>query len=100
MKKLLLKLIRFYQVFISPLSPPRCRYYPTCSQYTIEAIQIHGATKGSWLGIKRICRCHPWGGSGIDFVPPKAINWQKLTYYYLPNRPTKKLLQQKPIIFK
>lgn len=64
MKFILISLIRFYQRFISPLTPPACRFTPTCSQYTLEAIQKYGALKGTWLGIKRICRCHPWGGSG------------------------------------
>lgn len=64
-------LVRFYQLAISPLFPPSCRYLPTCSQYTIEALQIHGFLRGTWLGIKRIARCHPWGGSGYDPVPPK-----------------------------
>ena len=69
MKFILTSLIRFYQRFISPLTPPACRFTPTCSQYTLEAIQKYGALKGTWLGIKRICRCHPWGGSGYDPVP-------------------------------
>lgn len=71
MKKLPIALIRFYQIFISPLCPGVCRYQPTCSQYMIEAIKTHGVIKGVWLGIKRICRCHPWGGSGFDPVPAK-----------------------------
>lgn len=61
--------IRFYQLFISPLFPPTCRFTPTCSHYTIEAIQKHGVIKGLWLAFKRIYRCHPWGGSGYDPVP-------------------------------
>ncbi len=69
MKTILISIIRFYQRFISPLTPPACRFTPTCSQYTLEAIQKYGALKGTWLGIKRICRCHPWGGSGYDPVP-------------------------------
>lgn len=64
-------LIRFYQGAISPLLGKNCRYTPTCSNYTLEAIQIHGAFKGVWLGIKRFSTCHPWGGSGHDPVPPK-----------------------------
>ncbi|WP_374459645.1 membrane protein insertion efficiency factor YidD [Chryseobacterium taeanense] len=64
-------LIRFYQWFISPLLPKNCRYEPTCSHYMVKALQIHGPIKGFWLGIKRISKCHPWGGSGYDPVPPK-----------------------------
>lgn len=63
--------IRFYQKFISPLTPPSCRFYPTCSNYTIEAIQVHGAFKGIWLGIKRILKCHPLHKGGFDPVPIK-----------------------------
>ena len=62
-------LIRFYQVCISPLTPPTCRFTPTCSAYALEALRKHGLFKGSWLAIRRILRCHPWGGSGYDPVP-------------------------------
>lgn len=76
MKRLLSRLlilpIRFYQHAISPLLPPACRYTPSCSQYAVEAIQVHGPFKGLWLAMKRIGRCHPWGGSGYDPVPPKG----------------------------
>ncbi|MDO4335125.1 MAG: membrane protein insertion efficiency factor YidD [Bacteroidales bacterium] len=68
-KALLIGIIRFYQLAISPLTPPSCRFVPTCSEYGIEAIRKHGALKGGWLTLKRICRCHPWGGSGYDPVP-------------------------------
>lgn len=61
--------IRFYQRCISPLTPPTCRFTPTCSQYAVEAIRKHGPFKGFWLAVKRISRCHPWGGSGYDPVP-------------------------------
>jgi len=71
MKKLPIALIKLYQIFISPLCPGVCRYRPTCSQYMIEAIKTHGIVRGGWLGVKRICRCHPWGGSGYDPVPAK-----------------------------
>lgn len=66
---LFLSLIRFYQVAISPLKPPSCRFTPTCSQYAIEAIKKYGPFKGLYLAIRRILRCHPWGGSGYDPVP-------------------------------
>ncbi|MBQ7062796.1 MAG: membrane protein insertion efficiency factor YidD [Bacteroidales bacterium] len=66
---LFLLLIRFYQTCISPLTPAACRYTPTCSQYAKEAIIKHGPLKGSWLALKRILRCNPWGGSGYDPVP-------------------------------
>jgi uncharacterized protein len=63
--------IKFYRRFISPLKPPTCRFYPTCSEYALEAIEVHGAVKGSWLAAKRIGRCHPFHPGGIDHVPPK-----------------------------
>ena len=76
MKKLLSAIlllpIRFYKACISPMLPPSCRYVPTCSQYAIDAIQIHGPLKGLWLTVKRILSCHPWGGSGYDPVPIKT----------------------------
>lgn len=62
-------LIRFYQLVISPILGPKCRYTPTCSQYALEAIKKYGPLKGVWLGLKRIGRCHPWGGHGYDPVP-------------------------------
>ena len=61
--------IRFYQLCISPLFPPTCRFTPSCSEYAIQALRKHGAIKGLWLIVKRISRCHPWGGSGYDPVP-------------------------------
>lgn len=67
----LILLVRFYQVAISPYMPSSCRYSPTCSHYTIEALNKHGLLKGSWFAIKRISSCHPWGGSGYDPVPEK-----------------------------
>lgn len=66
---ILIRPIRFYQRCISPMTPPACRFTPSCSQYAVEAIEKHGPLKGFWLAIKRICRCNPWGGSGYDPVP-------------------------------
>ncbi len=62
-------LIRLYQLFLSPVLPPGCRYLPTCSDYAAEAIAVHGPLRGSWLALRRLLRCHPWGGSGYDPVP-------------------------------
>ena len=61
--------VYFYKHCISPLTPASCRYVPTCSQYAIDAVKKYGPFKGGWLAIKRITRCHPWGGSGFDPVP-------------------------------
>ena len=69
MKKLVTSAIRFYQRQISPLSPPRCRYIPTCSEYALEAVEKYGAVKGSWLAAKRILRCNPFHKGGYDPVP-------------------------------
>ena len=66
-----LLLIRFYQVAISPFTPASCRFEPTCSHYSIEALKIHGLFYGGFLSIKRIVSCHPWGKTGYDPVPPK-----------------------------
>lgn len=67
--QLLIYPIRFYQRYISPMLPPACRFTPTCSQYAVEALQKHGPVKGLYLAVRRILRCHPWGGSGYDPVP-------------------------------
>ena len=67
-KTIMIFLIRFYQLFISPLLGNNCRYYPSCSQYAIEAIEKKGIVSGSWMAVKRICRCHPWHDGGYDPV--------------------------------
>ncbi len=66
----LIALVGIYRYLISPLLGPRCRYQPTCSAYAVEALQRHGAVRGSVLALRRILRCHPWGGHGWDPVPP------------------------------
>ncbi len=71
LKKILILPIKFYQAAISPVIGPHCRYSPTCSHYMIDAINEWGPFKGLWMGIKRIGRCHPWGGHGHDPVPKK-----------------------------
>ncbi|MGR8919686.1 MAG: membrane protein insertion efficiency factor YidD [Gammaproteobacteria bacterium] len=67
----LLALVHGYRLLLSPLLGPRCRYLPTCSEYALEALATHGAWRGSVLSLRRIARCHPWGGSGHDPVPPR-----------------------------
>lgn len=67
--RLFILMIRFYQLSISPILGQNCRYDPTCSQYSIEAINKYGPFKGGWIGLKRILSCHPWGGHGHDPVP-------------------------------
>lgn len=69
MKVLLILPIRFYQLAISPLMAPHCRFYPTCSQYAVEAISRFGAVKGGYLAASRLMRCHPWAEGGLDPVP-------------------------------
>lgn len=69
MRQILIAPIRGYQRVISPLLPPRCRFIPSCSSYAIEALERHGAARGSWLAAKRICRCHPLNSGGYDPVP-------------------------------
>lgn len=73
MKHVLIFFIRIYQKFISPLTPPTCRFYPTCSQYAIEAIARFGVLQGGWLTIKRLLKCHPFHPGGLDPVPEKKV---------------------------
>ncbi|MEX1668067.1 membrane protein insertion efficiency factor YidD [Zhongshania guokunii] len=69
MQRLLIACISFYRLFISPLMAPHCRFYPSCSSYAIEAIKLHGARRGGYLGLKRLLRCHPLSSGGYDPVP-------------------------------
>lgn len=69
----LIVLVKIYQLIISPILPQSCRYTPTCSAYMIEAIKVWGPIRGTWLGIKRIMKCNPWGGCGHDPVPEKSL---------------------------
>ena len=62
-------LLRGYKRFVSPLLPPACRFHPTCSEFAAEAVQLHGARRGVWIGVLRIARCHPWSKGGFDPVP-------------------------------
>lgn len=71
MQRILMRLIRLYQILLSPFLGQHCRFYPTCSHYALEAIQLHGARHGSWLAARRLLRCHPWHEGGVDPVPPR-----------------------------
>lgn len=74
MKRVLLVLIAGYRLILSPLLGASCRFYPSCSAYAIEAIDMHGALKGTWLALRRLARCHPWHAGGFDPVPPVEQN--------------------------
>lgn len=71
LSRVLIVLLRGYQRWISPALPPTCRFYPTCSAYAIEALQVHGLLRGSWLTVRRLLRCAPWHPGGVDPVPPR-----------------------------
>jgi putative membrane protein insertion efficiency factor len=73
LKKIVILPIRFYRVAISPMIGPSCRYSPSCSKYAIEAIEEWGVIRGLWMGLRRISRCHPWGGHGYDPVPKREV---------------------------
>lgn len=70
--RILTAVVRFYQLAVSPWTPAACRFTPTCSSYALAALERHGALRGSWLAVRRICRCHPWGGYGYDPVPERV----------------------------
>jgi putative membrane protein insertion efficiency factor len=67
--RLLIGLVHIYRLAVSPVLAPSCRYWPSCSEYAIEALRRHGAARGSWLTARRLCRCHPWSAGGVDEVP-------------------------------
>ena len=76
MKRLLVWLLRGYQLLVSPMLGQNCRFYPSCSHYAVEALQVHGTVRGSWLALRRLGRCHPWNGGGVDPVPPAGTGKQ------------------------
>jgi hypothetical protein len=78
MARVLLTLIRLYRRWLSPLTPPSCRFTPSCSAYAEEAVTEHGAARGGWLALRRLLRCHPFGGSGFDPVPGKHPRREEL----------------------
>ena len=80
MKYLLMLLIKGYRRLISPLFPPCCRYYPTCSKYALTAVERFGFCKGLVLAVLRVLRCHPWARGGVDEVP-QEVSWKRINYY-------------------
>ena len=74
MKALLIRIVRLYQLTLSPLIGNNCRFYPSCSHYAVEAIETHGSGRGSFLALRRILRCHPWHEGGVDPVPPACTH--------------------------
>lgn len=76
MRYILITLFRGYRLVVSPLYAQTCRYYPSCSAYALQAVEDHGAAKGSWLAIWRLLRCHPWAPGGVDPVPPQ-VGWRE-----------------------
>jgi hypothetical protein len=79
MRRLLIGLLRAYRFAISPLYGQVCRYYPSCSAYALEAVETHGAARGSWLAVRRVLRCHPWAAGGVDHVPATTRNSTRRT---------------------
>jgi putative membrane protein insertion efficiency factor len=73
MKTALVALLRLYRFVVSPMYGQVCRYHPTCSAYALEAVEQHGAVKGTWLSVRRVLRCHPWAAGGVDHVPAKTL---------------------------
>ncbi|MEO6269524.1 MAG: membrane protein insertion efficiency factor YidD [Lautropia sp.] len=72
--RLLTGLVRLYRLLVSPVLAPSCRYWPSCSEYALEALQRHGAARGGWLASRRVCRCHPWAAGGVDPVPSTGLS--------------------------
>ncbi|MDO4232540.1 MAG: membrane protein insertion efficiency factor YidD [Lautropia sp.] len=89
--------VKGYQLTLGTVLPPSCRYWPSCSAYAIEALQVHGARRGSWLTLRRLCRCHPWGGEGFDPVPPasKDPSFFASGDPASPNRPSSSVMLQR-----
>jgi putative membrane protein insertion efficiency factor len=87
LKTLILGSIRFYRRAVSPLMPPTCRYHPTCSAYAHEAIEGHGLARGTWMALRRLVRCHPFGSWGYDPVPPSAPKPSRMARGHAPAVP-------------
>lgn len=76
MKQILIAILRAYRLLVSPLYGQTCRYYPSCSAYALNAVEVHGAVRGPWLAVRRVVRCHPWTPGGVDLVPPpEGYRW-------------------------
>lgn len=79
-RRAMIGMIRAYQLLLSPLLGPRCRFYPSCSRYAAEAIAVHGPLVGLYLGVRRLLRCHPWNPGGVDLVPPRGAVHQHVAH--------------------
>lgn len=90
--RILIFLVRGYQVAVSPLLPPSCRFAPSCSDYMLTAVRRFGPFRGGWLGLRRMCRCHPWGGCGFDPVPPQQEPRKETVAQSAPPATTRTLL--------
>lgn len=86
MRRLLMGVVRLYRSAVSPFTPPSCRYTPTCSAYALEALERHGSLRGGWMALRRILRCHPWGGHGFDPVPPAVDDSPGAPHGRVPSR--------------
>ena len=85
-RRLLIGLVGLYRLLISPVLAPSCRYWPSCSEYAIEALRRHGAGYGTWLATKRLCRCHPWAAGGVDNVPLAGLSNKRWRAHYCESR--------------
>jgi uncharacterized protein len=80
-RRVLIGLVALYRLLVSPVLAPSCRYWPSCSEYAMEALRLHGAGYGSWLAAKRLCRCHPWSAGGVDSVPLAGLSNKRWRAY-------------------
>lgn len=87
MKFLLIGLLKAYRAVISPIYGEVCRYYPSCSQYALDAVREHGSLRGSWLAVRRLARCHPWAAGGVDHVPARTVGAHSTSMHPAPQRP-------------
>jgi len=98
LRRFLIALVRFYQRAVSPFTPSACRYTPTCSEYARQALEDHGLLAGGWLAVRRVFRCHPWGGHGYDPVPSPRSSGAAVSHGTSPAQPTPSGTSSGPVI--